>query len=178
MAADLNLLVPAFKEKVIQLLESCNDAGYKMIPTETIRTPIRQAQLWRQSRTTAVIQQKIADLQDREAGFLAQCIIDAGPQNGDHVTNSIPGLSWHQWGESVDCVWIVNDEEEWSETKLVNGQNGYHVYAGMAKELGLTAGGFWTSFKDWPHVQLHQAASPAGDFSLKQINDIMKERFS
>jgi len=178
MAADLNLLVPEFKEKVIQLLERCDNAGITMQPTETVRHPVRQAKLWRQSRATSVIQEKIADLRAGEADFLAQCIIDAGRQNGDHVTNSIPGLSWHQWGESVDCVWIVNGDEEWSVTRKVNGQNGYHVYATLAKELGLTPGGFWISFKDWPHVQLRSAANPGSDFSLKQINDIMKERFS
>lgn len=174
----LDSLVPAFKDKVVQLLANCKAAGYEMQPTEGLRGPVEQGKLWRQSRTKAEVEAKIADLQAHGAAFLADCIIKAGPHDGDHVTNSIPGLSWHQWNEAVDCVWIVDGKEEWSINKLVNGKNGYHVYADEAQKLGLTAGGLWKSFKDWPHVQLHSAPSPSGDFSLQQINDTMKRRFS
>ncbi|WP_259071440.1 M15 family metallopeptidase [Mucilaginibacter sp. X4EP1] len=177
MAIDLNTLVPEFKAKVEELLTNCANAGYPMQPTFAIRTPLDQGKLWRQSRTTDVVQQKITDLRDQGADFLADCIANAGPQNGEHVTNAIPGISWHQFGEAVDCVWILNGKANWSTDLLYNGKNGYAVYAQQAKALGLTPGGLWTSFKDWPHVQLRSANGPLGAMTLQQINDTMKARF-
>ena len=47
----------------------------------------------------------------------------------------------------------------------------------LAKTLALTAGGFFTSIKDWPHVQLRNAASPLGMYTLQQIDAEMKSRF-
>ncbi|PWK78972.1 D-alanyl-D-alanine carboxypeptidase-like protein [Mucilaginibacter oryzae] len=174
----LDSLLPAFKDKVVQLLANCAALGYEMRPNEGLRSPVKQGLYWRQSRTKAQIDEKIEYLQAHGAPFLADCIIKAGPHDGPEITKSIPGMSWHQWGEAIDCVWIVNGHEEWSTSKVVNGHNGYVVYANEAKKLGLTAGGLWTSFKDWPHVQFHSAPSPAGNYSLQQINDIMKQRFS
>jgi peptidoglycan LD-endopeptidase CwlK len=93
------------------------------------------------------------------------------------VTNALPGLSWHQWGEALDCFWVVDGAAEWSTRRLVNGLNGYHVYADEAKRLELTAGGFFRSLKDWPHVQLDKAGSPLGRFSILEIDAEMKSRF-
>jgi LAS superfamily LD-carboxypeptidase LdcB len=177
MAIDLNKLEPPFKSKVDQLLANCKQAGYPMAPNYAIRTPLEQAKLWRQSRTTAVITQEIQNLRAQGADYLADCIVNAGPQQGAQVTNAIPGLSWHQWGEALDCVWLVNGNENWSLTLLVNGKNGFSVYADEAQKLGLTAGGHWTTLKDWPHVQFRASNSPLSVYNLKQINDIMKTRF-
>jgi peptidoglycan L-alanyl-D-glutamate endopeptidase CwlK len=177
MAINLNTLVPEFRTIVDQLLQNCSDAGYPMQPTFAIRTPVEQGALWRQSRTGDEVAQQIQKLRDQGAGFLADCIVAAGPQSGEHVTNALPGMSWHQWGEALDCVWIVNGKQNWSTDLLVNGKNGYSVYAGLAKDLGLNAGAFWKSFKDWPHVQLRKAAGPLSVMSLQQVNDTMKERF-
>lgn len=177
MAADLNLLVPEFRAKVDELLAKCNEQGIVMRPNEGLRDPFVQARYWRQSRSSEQIAAKIADLQSKGAPFLAYCIDSVGPQNGDPVTNSIPGLGWHQWGEALDCFWVVDGQSEWSAKRLVNGKNGFQVYAAIAGQLGLTAGGMWTSLKDWPHVQLRSAASPLGTFTLQQIDATMKERF-
>jgi peptidoglycan L-alanyl-D-glutamate endopeptidase CwlK len=177
MPIDLNTLTPEFKEKVELLLANCNNAGYPMRPTFAIRTPVEQAALWRQSRSGEDVAQQIQTLRDQAAGFLADCIVAAGPRSGGHVTNALPGLSWHQWGEALDCVWIVDGKENWSTTLLVNGKNGYAVYAQEAKKIGLNAGGYWKSFKDWPHVQLRAAANPLNVLTLQQVNDTMKERF-
>ena len=77
----------------------------------------------------------------------------------------------------MDSFWLVNGNAEWSVTKKINGLNGYKVYAAEAQQLGLTAGGLWTSLKDWPHVQLRVAKSPLGTHTLIQINNVMKEKF-
>ena len=105
------------------------------------------------------------------------CLESVGPQNGAHVTNAPPGYSWHQWGEAMDCFWLVNGNAEWSTRKKINGNNGYRVYADIAVSLDLNAGGFWRSFKDWPHIQLRQHSSPKSVFSITQVNEQMKRQF-
>ncbi|MBS1661888.1 MAG: M15 family metallopeptidase [Bacteroidetes bacterium] len=177
MAADLNLLTPEFKAKVDVLLQKCKDQGFEMRPNEGLRDPFTQGKYWRQSRSSEQIAAKVADLKAQGAPFLAFCIESVGPQHGDPVTNAIPGLGWHQWGEALDCFWVVNGEAVWSTTKKVNGKNGFQIYAAAASQMGLSAGGLWTSLKDWPHVQLRQAANPLGTFTLQQIDAEMKKRF-
>jgi hypothetical protein len=177
MAIDLNTLVPEFKAKVEQLLANCANAGYPMRPTFAIRTPVEQGAFWRQSRSGDVVAKQIQTLRDQGAGFLADCIVAAGPSSGPFITNALPGLSWHQWGEALDCVWILDGKENWSTELLVDGKNGYAVYAQEAKNIGLSPGGLWKSFKDWPHVQLRAAANPLKVLTLQQVNDTMKERF-
>lgn len=177
MSRDLNDLNPEFKARVEQLLAACEASGYPMKPYFTLRTPFEQAALWRQSRSRYQVDQKVAELRSNGAGFLAHCIESVGPQNGRPVTNAIPGLSWHQWGEAVDCFWLVEGAAEWSPGREVNGANGYVKYAEIAQSLGLTAGGFWTSFKDWPHVQQRSDGNPGRIYTLEQVNQQMEARF-
>ena len=82
----------------------------------------------------------------------------------------MPGFSWHQWGEAVDAVWVIDGKAQWSTSKLAEGVNGYRVYAEEAKKLGLTAGGLWTSIKDWPHVQLRTVTNVNKVYTLEEIN--------
>lgn len=177
MSRDLDTLVPELKTIVEQLFEQCNDSGYPMRQFFTLRTPFEQGKLWRQSRSSQEVQQKIKELEDNGATFLAHCIESVGPQNGRHVTGAIPGFSWHQWGEAIDCFWLLDGNAEWSSRKKINNKNGYANYAEIAKSLGLTAGGFWSSFKDWPHVQLHAKSNPRRVYTLKEINDEMVNKF-
>jgi peptidoglycan L-alanyl-D-glutamate endopeptidase CwlK len=177
MAADLGQLVAEFRGTVETLIAKCGQRGIEMRPNSTLRTPFDQARLWRQSRAFEEIQEKIDSFRTSGAEFLAFCIESVGPQHGDPVTKAPPGFSWHQWGEALDCFWLLNGKAEWSTVKKVNGVNGYHVYAEEAEELGLTAGGHWPTFKDWPHVQVRAASSPNKIMSIQEINDEMKVRF-
>jgi len=177
MAIDETLLVPGFRDKLHDLLSACRDKGVEMRPYFGIRSPFEQARLWRQSRTREQINKKIAELSVAGAPFLASCIDSVGPQNGPPVTNALPGLSWHQWGEAADCVWVVAGKTEWSTQKKVNGINGYGLFAQEARAAGLDPGGLWKSLKDWPHVQLQTISSPARLFSLAEIDRVMKEKF-
>jgi peptidoglycan L-alanyl-D-glutamate endopeptidase CwlK len=138
---------------------------------------LHQAKYWRQSRSKEAIQRKIQELRDEGADFLAHCLGSVEPQHGDPVTNAIPGLSWHQWGEALDCFWLVNGEAVWDLTTVVNGLNGFMVYADEATKLGLDAGLFWQSFQDSPHVQLRKESNPSKIFSLQEINQTMEEPF-
>lgn len=174
---DLNDLIPELRPGVQELLNHCRTRGVEMRPSATLRDPFEQARLWRQSRAREEIEREMARLRAAGAPFLANCLERVGPQSGPPVTGAIPGLSWHQWGEALDCFWVVDGAAEWSVTRLVNGVNGYRVYADEARRLGLTAGGFWTGLKDWPHVQLKPANSPLSVISLTVINAGMEARF-
>jgi hypothetical protein len=174
---DMNLLIDTFRLKVEAVLERCAARGTPMRPYYTIRSPFQQAILWRQSRTKEEVDARVAELQDQSAPFLADCLMRVGPQQGPPRTNAIPGLSWHQWGEAVDCFWLVDNAAEWSSKKKINGVNGYQIYAEEAQSAGLTAGGLWTSFKDWPHIQLRADSSPLKSMSLVEIDAEMKQRF-
>jgi len=177
MAADINLLIPDFNQKVKTLLQNCLNRGIEMRPNEGLRDPFVQAKYWRQSRTKEVIQAKLQELKNDGANFIAHCIESVGPQHGEPVTNAVPGLSWHQWGEALDCFWVVKGRAVWDLTTVVNGLNGFMVYADEAKKIGLDAGLFWSSLQDSPHVQLRKAASPLKVFTLQQIDAEMKKRF-
>lgn len=177
MAANLEKLQADLKEKVKHLIEHCRNRGIEMRPYNGLRDPFVQARLWRQSRSIEEITKAIALLESKKAPFLANCLKLVGAQYGDHVTDAMPGFSWHQWGEAVDCFWIVAGKAEWSTKKLVNGLNGYKVYAEEAKALNLTAGGLWTNFKDWPHIQLRKADSALSIMSYQEIDDEMKAKF-
>jgi hypothetical protein len=170
-------LEPEFRARCERLLARCRPRGVEMRVNETVRDPLRQARLWRQSRTRETIAATIDDLRARGAPFLAHCVESVGPQSGPEVTRALPGLSWHQWGEALDCFWVVDGAAVWSTTRRVNGVNGFRVYAEEARALGLTAGGFFTRFRDFPHVQLRAAASPAAVFSLAEVDAVMVERF-
>jgi hypothetical protein len=177
MAVDLNQLVEEFRRTVKSLIANCDRRGIEMRPNAGVRTPFDQARLWRQSRTTEEIMDKIGDFRTAGADFLAFCLESVGPQHGDPVTNALPGFSWHQWGEAIDCFWVVDGRAEWSTVKKVNGLNGYHVYADEAEALELTAGGHWATFKDWPHVQMRAASSPGKIMSIGEIDEEMRTRF-
>lgn len=174
MSRDIEDLVPAFRGSVRQVLEACKAQGVIIVPTFTVRSPIEQAILYRQSRTMDVISKKIQFLHDQKADYLADVLRDVGPRNGNWATNALPGASWHQFGEGFDGAWKVGDTIEWSTTKLINGENGYRLYAQKAEEFGLTSLG--PSIGDWAHIQLRKE-DVTDIYTWKEINDRMKERF-
>lgn len=167
----------AFLDKVNSVIDACAHDGITMVPYAGLRTPFSQAKLWRQSRSTAQVNDRIASLKADGAEFLAHCIASVGPQHGGHVTNAIPGYSWHQWGEAVDCYWLREGKAEW-DIDLDGPDNGYRVYAEIATQAGLVAGGYWQSLKDWPHLQLRKASHPAAaGLSVTEIDAAMEHRF-
>jgi peptidoglycan L-alanyl-D-glutamate endopeptidase CwlK len=157
MPVDYEDFHPEFSVEVDNLLAACSAAGIEMVPTYAVRTPWEQARIWRQSRSRQQVQEMVASLRNRGADWLAECLESVGPQkDGPKATGSIPGYSWHNWGEAIDCVWVVDKKQEWSTTRLVNGVNGYKLYADIAEKMGLTHGlrrGHENEW-DWVHVQL------------------------
>lgn len=175
---DIEDLVSDLRPLARTLVQNCRAHGIEMRPFETVRTPLEQGKIWRQSRTREQVRTKISELRQAGADYLAFCIESVGPQSGRHVTDAPPGLSWHQWGEAFDSFWVVDGRAEWSPTRKINGLNGYRVYAAEAERLRLNAGGLWTTFKDWPHVQLRSENSPRRVFTIQEIDREMQRRFA
>jgi len=177
MPISLDGLEPGFRAQLDQTLANCASRGVEMVPYFGIRTPFEQGALWRQSRSVQQVAEKIADLKARGAQFLAHCIESVGSKHGPQVTNAIPGYSWHQWGEAMDCYWLRDGKAEWN-AEILGPKNGYRIYADQATKDGLTAGGYWISLKDWPHVQKRKSGSPAeSGLTLLQIDARMREKF-
>ncbi|MDB5478805.1 MAG: peptidase and DD-carboxypeptidase VanY/endolysin [Alphaproteobacteria bacterium] len=63
------------------------------------------------------------------------------------VTNARAGQSNHNHGTAVDFAFVVNGEISWN-AKL------YQNIGRWAKIVGLSWGGDWRDFKDYPHVEL------------------------
>jgi peptidoglycan L-alanyl-D-glutamate endopeptidase CwlK len=178
MTISLEGLVPEFRTRALALLADLATRGIEMRPFAALRSPREQAILWRQSRAREEIESAAAKLRSKGAFFLAETLTSVGPQEGQHATNSLPGFSWHQWGEAIDCFWVINGVTEWSASRLVDGINGYRMYAASAKAADLHAGGNWSSFKVWPHLQARKAGSPVAEgLTVKQIDLEMKKRF-
>ena len=166
-------LNPEFKERLEALIAACAERGVIMKPYSLYRDPVEQGRLWRQSRPSWKVRQRIKMLDDKGAHFLARCLDEAGPAHGPHVTNAYGGLSWHNWGEAADCYWEVNKRASWDVDKN-NPRNGYTVYGALAERYGLTSLGH-TSGWDWVHVQLRRESSPSKLFTLLEVNDHLED---
>lgn len=173
------VLADEFAVLVKQLLHNCQERGIAMVPYQMLRTPQLQAHYWKRGRTQKEAAEAIRLLKSNQAFFLAHCVEVANTQHTNIVTDALPGCSWHQWGEAIDCYWLLDEMKVWDlHTRDSNGLNGYGVYAEEAKKLGLEAGYYWTKLADAVHVQLRAAASPLELYTLTEINRVMEETFA
>lgn len=70
--------------------------------------------------------------------------------NGKKVTNAKGGQSYHNYGLAIDFVLLSND----GNTALWTVNNKWREVAAIGKSLGFKWGGDWTSFKDYPHLEM------------------------
>lgn len=175
LASPRDGLLLDFLEKFDALVLDCAEAGVIMKPVIGIRDPVTQGKLWRQSRLSSEVKHKIAELRADGCTFLAACIDKAGPCDGPHVTNAIPGLSWHQWKAAMDSVWLR--EGKICDNATIDGaKNGYRIFAAKAEAHGLTSLGP-TSLGDWEHVQLQKESGPHKIHSMSVIDRMMRMMF-
>lgn len=76
---------------------------------------------------------------------------------GNIVTNARPGQSIHNFGLAIDYV-LVNEDDtnvSWAVTKQ------WRRVGAIGKQLGFQWGGDWTSFRDYPHLDLQRGMSLA-----------------
>lgn len=173
MSRDLNLLEPGFREKVNFVLGrvNANNEKFKLRPFFTLRHPEQQARLWRQSRSSEQVRDTISMLKRQGAHYLAACLINVGPQHGRWATNALPGQSWHQWGQAIDCFVAASGKAVWDST-----HPGYQQYARVAEEYGLTAGAYWRR-SDAVHVQLN-SDRVSQSYRWPEIDERMSLRFA
>lgn len=152
------------------LVRRLDDFGIDFLIYCTYRSPEEQARLYRQSRTTSEIYTKINRLKSRGFPFLAQILIDVGPQGGElgkHVTWAGPGESWHQYGEALDGVAVVKGKCAWSVKKW---KREWDLYGHVAAELGLNWGGNWKN-EDYPHCQMRFGRNPTKVWGPDEIQE-------
>lgn len=168
MTIDFTLLNPDAAVLFKRLIDNCAGAGVTAVPYYGIRTLEAQAKLWRQSRPTSEINAEISSLRKIQCDFLADVLEKVGPQpTGRLVTNAIPGLSWHNWGEAMDCYILVGGKANWQSWN-------YGQYGISAKAVGLRWGGDFST-PDWGHVQMNQKELNKL-YPHKYINDHFKEK--
>lgn len=169
MSADLRTLIDSFRLPFLRTLSRFEKNGFVVRITYALRTPIDQAKLWRQGRSKTLINARIGDLEAQDCDYLAQCLKDAGPQNGPIVTNALPGLSWHQYGQAADVL-----AYDTSGRLITSGDDdAYKKLEEAARLEGLTTGRGWG---DAGHIQASQLSKP--QYDLKTINDMMRDKFS
>ena len=157
MTLDYSLLDPTFLPLAQQLVQAMTAKGYTVNPYYGIRTLAQSAALWRQSRSTAVVNAQIQAYNDAGCTFLANVMQNVGPSSGPWASNALPGQSYHNYGLAMDCLLTPDAESD------------YKVYADTAQSLGLTAG-YYFSDQDMGHVQLGSSDIPF-NYTMQQIND-------
>jgi peptidoglycan L-alanyl-D-glutamate endopeptidase CwlK len=147
---------------------ACNDTGYELLIYCTYRSPIEQAKLYRQSRSTVEIDRKATMLTDRGFDFLAAILWGVGPQAGrlgSHVTKAGPGESWHQYKLAFDAVPVLGGKLLWDSRHLA-----WAMYGKALSVAKLEWAGTWKTFKEFPHAQLRDLKSnPLKQFEPEDV---------
>jgi peptidoglycan LD-endopeptidase CwlK len=137
------------REPVLDAILECRDQGYPLVPYFGLRTLSQQNRLYRQSRPLSTIQDKIKELRDKHAPYLADQLAHTPPCKAGYVTNSVGGLSWHNWGLAVDCYLKIGNTPVWSD------HPGYTAFGEAVTRRKLKWGGTFKRLRDVGHVQFH-----------------------
>ncbi|WP_150273217.1 M15 family metallopeptidase [Paenibacillus tepidiphilus] len=112
------------------LIERCYAEGVPILITQGLRTVAEQNALYAQGRT----------------------------KPGAIVTNARGGYSYHNYGLAVDFALLLpgGSSASWDMKRDGDGDgtSDWQEVARQAKELGFEWGGDWSSFKDYPHLQM------------------------
>lgn len=131
-------LQPAVLAATIALIERCYARGVPIVITQGLRTIEEQNGLYAQGRS----------------------------KPGIIVTNARGGYSFHNFGLAVDFALLMPDGKQvsWDMRRDGDGDKtaDWMEVVQEAKALGFEWGGDWTSFKDYPHLQI--------DFGLSTAN--------
>lgn len=126
----INGLQPVVAAATFALIERCYARGVPIIITHGLRTYPEQDALYAQGRT----------------------------KPGKIVTNAKGGYSNHNFGYAIDYALLMPDGRSvsWDMTRDGDGDklSDWMEVAQEAKTLGFEWGGDWSSFKDYPHLQM------------------------
>lgn len=113
--------------------------------TEGLRTIAEQDRLYSQGRSRTEL---------NKAGLTGMAAQPLLPK----VTNARGGYSYHNYGLAVDFALLLPDGRQvsWDRTRDSdeNGKADWNEVAQEGKRLGFEWGGDWSSFKDYPHLQM------------------------
>jgi peptidoglycan L-alanyl-D-glutamate endopeptidase CwlK len=144
----IDLLIPEAKVKCLEIEAKCKEKGFDLLIYCTYRSFEEQAKLFRQSRTLHNIVLKSDELRSNGFVFLAETLVEVGPQYGKWVTNSAPGESWHQYKEAFDAVPMLDGQELWA---IEGNEKYWESYFEICSNVGMLNG---HKFGDSPHCQL------------------------
>ncbi|WP_379135947.1 M15 family metallopeptidase [Paenibacillus sp. sgz500958] len=123
-------LQPVVLAAVLALIERSFAAGVPIIITQGLRTIAEQDALYAQGRS----------------------------KPGSIVTNAKGGYSYHNYGLAVDFALLLPDGKSVSWDMNLDGDKDklkdWDEVIKLGNELGFEWGGDWTSFKDYPHLQM------------------------
>lgn len=123
------------KEAALELIKRAYTENIYVKITSGFRGMEEQAALYGQGRKTYVYNGK-----------------DYGDPTKPKVTNAKPGESTHNIGLAIDFVLVSEDGRQ----VLWDVNNNWIRVANIGKELGFQWGGDWTSFKDYPHLEMKE----------------------
>ena len=169
MTVDFTQLDPGFVVKVQSLLNICQNKGYNFVPRMGFRSLEDENKFWRQSRPTSTVIAEIAKLRAENCDYLADSLENVGPQpTGKWETNTIGGLSWHNWGQALDVLCQNADG-----SFIDNGDDPcYEFLSEQTSSLGMKTG---LTFNDAGHIQMNPQEIPE-IYTLKQVNDYFSEK--
>ncbi|ACT03991.1 M15 family metallopeptidase [Paenibacillus sp. JDR-2] len=122
-------LHPIVAEKADELVAQTGKLGIKIMITDDFRSSEEQNTLYKKGRS----------------------------EPGQVVTNVKGGASYHNYGLAVDFALVKPDGDVIWDMEYDgngNGKSDWMEVVSAAKKLGFAWGGDWTSFKDYPHLQM------------------------
>jgi peptidoglycan L-alanyl-D-glutamate endopeptidase CwlK len=128
-STSITSLNPIVAQKADALVAQTGRIGIKILITDDYRSSEEQNVLYKQGRS----------------------------EPGQVVTNVKGGASFHNYGLAVDFALVKPDGDVIWDMKYDGNGNGkadWMEVVTTAKKLGFTWGGDWTSFKDYPHLQM------------------------
>lgn len=171
---NLSDLIPEAEDKANLFLEQLEERGVNALIYCTLRTPEEQIKLYRQSRSSAQIKQKILKLRGRGFGFVADVIEKVGPQKtGRHVTNACGYESFHNLAEAFDAVPLIGGKPAWNYS---HAKDEWDTMGIVGKCVGLEWGGYWTRFVDRPHFQLRPGGNPLKIYAPEEFQQLLTQR--
>lgn len=128
------------EETILEVIKRAYKEGINCQVSSGLRTMEEQAAIYGQGRSSFWYKGK-----------------DYGNPSKGIVSNAKPGYSYHNFGLAVD--YFLTSEDGSKAIWVVN--NDWKRVAAIAKSLGFEWGGDWSSFKDYPHLQMTGGLSTA-----------------
>ena len=158
---DLSELESEFRDKLIHVIRDCVAAGIDLNLEVGTLSAEDQSKLWRRSRSDVQIDHAIYDFREQKCTFLADILEKSNTSIGVCVTNDLPGLTWHNYGEQI-------------ETGLPHDSDKHLLLIKIAKKHDLTLG---LSYAGNITIRKSPFVSPLEVYKLQEIDEIMQEKW-